>query len=848
MTSTLAPPHSPPPVGEPRPVRGGAPARRAIRRWAWRMLRREWRQQLLVLALLAVAVAATTIGLGLVVNVQRTDQGLFGSADARIDIAGPGPQGVAADVTAARQRFGTVESIVHESVPVPGSITPVDLRAQDPSGVFSQPMLRLVSGRYPAGADEAALTKAVAITFDLKVGSTWQVDGRTVTVVGVVENPQDLQDAFALVPPGAVRSPTSLTVLFDRSGSSVERFRPPAGTVQAILSSGVDAAKEQRTQALAVLLLTTIGLTFVGLLSVAGFTVIAHRRLRAIGMIGAIGATDRQVRRVLLANGSAVGVVGALSGVVLGTVLWVALTPAFQHVVGHRYDPFALPWWAVGAGSVLAILTAVAASWWPARTAARLPIVAALSGRPAAPQPAHRFALLGAGLAAAGVVALILAHAVHTVLIVTGILATTAGMLLLAPLGIRALAALAGRAPIAVRLALRDLARYQARSGAALAAAGLAVGIAATIAVSAAAEQAHDSTLSRGNLPPDQLVVWLNNPDQQGGPGLSVVPDGGATAPPVVPNAAVVATARSTAEAIAQALGSSTVVELDVADDLTTQVPAGAPPDAIQANLVHEISVPGHGKGWNHVATPYVATPAVLALYRIQDGEIAAGSAILSSRHDLGRVELGTGFTADFRPVTVQPSTRLPSFDSAPNTLITPEAMAASGYTAVPVGWLIQAPHALTAAQIADAQHRAAVVAITVETRTGPDHSLQNLRTYSTAAGLLVALGVLTMTVGLIRSETARDLRTLAATGASSTTRRSLNAASAAALALLGGILGTATAYLALIAWHWHDIGYLGSPPYRELAVLILGLPAVAAAGAWLFGRTPVSLGRRPLE
>ena len=32
---------------------GGAPARRAVIRWAWRLFRREWRQQLLVLALMA---------------------------------------------------------------------------------------------------------------------------------------------------------------------------------------------------------------------------------------------------------------------------------------------------------------------------------------------------------------------------------------------------------------------------------------------------------------------------------------------------------------------------------------------------------------------------------------------------------------------------------------------------------------------------------------------------------------------------------------------------------------------------------------------------------------------------
>jgi predicted lysophospholipase L1 biosynthesis ABC-type transport system permease subunit len=99
----------------------------------------------------------------------------------------------------------------------------------------------------------------------------------------------------------------------------------------------------------------------------------AQRRLRALGMIGAIGATDRQVRRVMSANGVAVGTVGAILGVALGLGVWLALTPAFEGVVGHRYDPFVLPWWAVLAGAVLAILTALAASWWPARAAARVP-------------------------------------------------------------------------------------------------------------------------------------------------------------------------------------------------------------------------------------------------------------------------------------------------------------------------------------------------------------------------------------------------------------------------------------------------------------------------------------------
>src|SRR6185437_12494505 len=123
----------------------------------------------------------------------------------------PGSNGVAVDRAAAAQRFGTVEAIAHVNVPVPGSVTPVDLRAQDPHGVFGAAMLHLVSGSYPSGAGQVAVTSAVASTFNLKIGDRWSVDGRTLRVVGTVENPKSLQDAFALVAPGQIRSPSSLT-------------------------------------------------------------------------------------------------------------------------------------------------------------------------------------------------------------------------------------------------------------------------------------------------------------------------------------------------------------------------------------------------------------------------------------------------------------------------------------------------------------------------------------------------------------------------------------------------------------------------------------------------------------
>ena len=177
---------------------------------------------------------------------------------------------------------------------------------------------------------------------------------------------------------------------------------------------------------------------------------------------------------------------------------------------------------------VLAVVTAVVAAWWPARSAARSSIVAALSGRPAPPKPAHRFA--GAGAPPAGgrvrlprVRASRRQRDPNPVLIIAGTVATTFGMLFVGPLFIRGLAAVGRRAPIALRLALRDLARYQARSAAALGAISLALAIAATVAVSAAAAAVPPA---EANLANNQAVVYLSSGNGSApGDGSAAIPE-----------------------------------------------------------------------------------------------------------------------------------------------------------------------------------------------------------------------------------------------------------------------------------------------------------------------------------
>jgi putative ABC transport system permease protein len=374
---------------------GGAPARRAVVRWAWRMFRREWRQQLTVLGLLTVAVAAAVFGVAFAADAPSSSSASFGTARHMLTVTGSKSR-LAGGISAASAAFGRVEVIEHAKAAIPGSVNTVDVRAEQPGGVFSAPMLRLDSGHYP-GPGQVAVTSGVAVIYRLRIGAAWRTGGESLRVTGIVENPANLDDQFALVASGQIRGADQATVLFDATARQLRAFRVPAGgqlTSRPPYNSSFPPA--------AVLVFDTIALLFVGLIAVAAFTVLAQRRLRALGMLAAVGATDRHIRLVLLANGVVVGSVAAVTGAAAGLACWAALVPRLETLVAHRIDTFSLPWWEIVAAIALAVATAVGAAWWPARTASRVPVVAALSGRPDSPKQGRRFAALGAVLLAAG--------------------------------------------------------------------------------------------------------------------------------------------------------------------------------------------------------------------------------------------------------------------------------------------------------------------------------------------------------------------------------------------------------------------------------------------------------------
>ncbi|MGB7053456.1 MAG: hypothetical protein WBG41_17975, partial [Acidimicrobiales bacterium] len=165
----------------------------------------------------------------------------------------------------------------------------------------------------------------------------------------------------------------------------------------------------------------------------------------------------------------------------------------------------------------------------------------------------------------------------------------------------------------------------------------------------------------------------------------------------------------------------------------------------------------------------------------------------------------------------------------------------------------IQGSQPFSAAQISNAELAASTTQLSVESKNDQPTSSAVIG-WATIFGIVIALGVLGMSVGLVRSETASDLRTLAATGASSYTRRTLTAVTAGALGFLGALLGVAGGYIGMIGWLRSNslnggITALGNVPVADLLLILLGMPAFATIVGWLVaGRQPAAMVHQAIE
>ncbi|MBD3221917.1 alpha/beta fold hydrolase [bacterium] len=787
---------------------------RALLRVEVRQWRRHPGRALLVALLIAVPVAAVVGGATLARITEPTARerrvAEVGRADLRVDVAN-------ADQLATIQALLPPDAlrerifVGRERVTAHGRRRQAGVVALGPAGLASDGlaagMVTLESGRHPAHPGEVALSPALLQSLGVAPGDTVALAyGPRRVICGVVVDPGNRPRPLVLRTPSVVEHGGRESWLVGAAGPALADSLRAHG-IRVVTADEAAVADEGLTAL--VFALGAIGFLEAALVVAATFAVGLRRRRREIGLLGANGASPGAIAVAMLLSGLALTAVGTLAGTVLGLGGAAAVHPWLDQWNGRSNGPFEVPVTAIGAAWALGLFTAVAGSWWPVRAVASLPVREALGARRPPGDRPRAWLVAGVALLGASVAVLWLVPRDH---LVTGIVAVVGAPLLgllgfgaCSPWILHALARLARPLPLGPRLAIRDAGRFRDRNGPVVTAilAGMAMSVTLAILLTSL-----EATLADRPRPlrTDHLLV--------AGP------------------AAEAAVARL---------------------DSTFAVVAAAPLEAVYA----------HGEPVRAVgpdrAEPrpglWIAcgTDDLLEVLGIRGaagafaaGElIAVGAETASLPDELTLTMWREGAEVGRRPVhRTRPGERV----SAPPQVIARGALADLGLTAGPpldrslVPWLVRldapvTPRVLDRARIALAD----LTTTTLDARILHQRPVRTWYHVVLAICVVTGLVIVALATALSAAEAAGDAHVLRTVGAAPGLLRTVLATRSAYLALLGCVLAVPAGLipaLSLLAMADIPLSFV-MMPWRDVALTVLGLPALAYAATWLAARRP---------
>jgi putative ABC transport system permease protein len=896
---------------------------------------------MIALPVLCLSFAAVSYDMFTLTGQERADQ-TMGKADARIrwstrdaveqDTTGsfwpartstnPGPGGANVTVPAkggsqSEPKPATEAELLAKlpagSKALPLRTGPVDLKTADgvgqPNAISvdaTDPLtagyVKVLQGRAPQTPYEAALTKQASLRLGQGLGGKiTSTDGlRSYSVVGLVEFPSLLEQAV-LFAPIAEENPKGFQ-LFDRSWlvhtptpvswaevrtynesgmtiASREVFvnPPPAQEVPSQYTAGL------RPQELAVgVIVAGLALLEIVLLAGPAFAVSARRRQRQLALVAANGGTPAHVRRIVLADGVVLGVVGAFAGIVLGIGAAFLARPFVEDLLAHsRAGGYRVFPTALLTIAVLAVVTGVLAALVPAFVTARQNVISSLAGRRGATRSKKRWIVLGVVMVAVGSASVLSgSFAISAWVMLAGLVVGELGLVLCTPALVGLIARLGRLLPLAPRIALRDAARNRAAAAPAISAVMAAVAGSVAIGLYLDSDVAQQKATYQASAPLGTVTIFL--------PGLSDDP----AAPKPASRAAIESTLHSTLPVLdirpVQGFGCASSANEPQMCDLRMELPTDLICPYLQVLQTGARAVTAAEQRaaktdprcaeatlWNQYAATVDDGSALALLTGASAADVSAATAVLRAG---GVVVTDARYIRDgkttFAVINTNPTNgKDPSFGaprmSFPAYLLTtgvrgampivsPGAIAKAGFTMRADSRLIASTSRMPT-QAEDDRFQQQLRNLGVGgggIERGPGTQIPVDLWIIMAAAALITLGAAGIGTGLAAADGRADLSTLAAVGASPRLRRGLSLSQSTVIAGLGSVLGAAAglgagiAVLVALNQRYADIwpGRTPTPiaiPWLSLTAALFVVPFVAILGAGMLTRSHLPIERR---
>ena len=230
-------------------------------------------------------------------------------------------------------------------------------------------------GPMPTG-NNIWVTTGAAKDYGWSVGSRVTVNGHRYTITGVVrEEWPGNGPTFWVAPRSPLARGGELTYYVN--GASLTRQQ-----VEKLNASGVGVADRRAEESASqgdtferdmfalILAAGVLSAIVVATIAAAAFAIGARQQRRMLALLGIIGAARRDLMGVMIHQGLLLGLSGALLGVGLGVGMGNGAV-AIIRMVYPDYITYGVDWGYAAVGSVVGLLAALTACWFPARDVAR---------------------------------------------------------------------------------------------------------------------------------------------------------------------------------------------------------------------------------------------------------------------------------------------------------------------------------------------------------------------------------------------------------------------------------------------------------------------------------------------